>query len=554
MEDREKIRAFQEIANQPRSKESRDGNKQVLKAISQYNNIHDLTSVDIEQYMDQAIEKNNTNPDNSRIRHPMGGDIFVFDVCTIGISCLLVLKDDGYPWRTKNLVGLNGLKKQSFWYNPSSSQAQASTFKKAIYFRDKDNTCLIHYRGDHEGAQPKLRSLTGQEKLASKFIVKQRILQVDPERKMGPTKCMEEIMKQYPPDGFDLAVGHPQSRDQVRHYQRQLDKENQIGGCELINITYLTKIFGQNYVANHSGHPHKLFFLAHEQSIANMNHLLKTLNDKTIPLVLHFDTTFKFGNAYLSPLVYRHPQLTPKDQKVSDVQNPDAIIPLIHVLHDNRSKASFGTFFHWFNALMMAKCPRFLEQKKVLVSDREFKEEYMANTHRVYCKYHLLSDLEREGTSKLKMKKTKHMGIYNIQFYVRSISDLMNSPTLEEYITKRDELFSKDKMWTSSPGKALQAYYMNNMDKDIIERAGVWYLAEIGLGHMKNGMTNNASETYNSTIKDLKINGNTTQTADISIIKLFGHESILHNYVMAAYYGNGNVSPPVYYSPFHLKS
>jgi hypothetical protein len=83
---------------------------------------------------------------------------------------------------------------------------------------------------------------------------------------------------------------------------------------------------------------------------------------------------------------------------------------------------------------------------------------------------------------------------------------------------------------------------MANMDQDIIDRAGVWHLAKIGLGHMKNGLTNNASETYNSTIRDLKNKGNTRQTADISIIKLFGSESIIHNYVMAAYYGNGNAS------------
>jgi hypothetical protein len=542
IEDAEQMRAIQEIANQPRSKESRDHNKLVVKAISQHNEDDDLTSIDIVQYMDQAIEKNNSNPDNSRIRHPMRGDIFIFDVSTIQISCFKVLLDDGYPWRSKKIISQNGLKKQSCYYNPSSSQAPKSDFKKTIYFRDKDNTCLIHYRGDHESAQHKLRCLTGQEKLASKVVIKQRILQVDPDRKMGPTKVMEEIMKEFPPDGFDLAVGHPQSRDQVRYYQRQADKERQIGGCELINITYLTKIFGQEYVVNHSGQPHKLFFLAHEQSIANMNHLLKTLKDKSIPLVLHFDTTFKFGNYYLSPLVYRHPQLTPRDQKESEVLNPDAIIPLVHVLHENKSHQTLKTFFFWLNALIKTKFPKFAEQTKVLVSDREFKDEYMENTHRVYCKYHLLKDLEREGMVKLKMKKTKNMGIYNIQFYVASVSDLMNSPTLEEYIAKRDELFSKNKMWTSPPGKALQAYYMANMDQDIIDRAGVWHLAKIGLGHMKNGLTNNASETYNSTIRDLKNKGNTRQTADISIIKLFGSESIIHNYVMAAYYGNGNAS------------
>jgi len=543
IDDADRIRAHLEAAKQPRSKESADYNKQVLKAISQHNNGADLTVLDIKEYMDQAREKSNTNPDNSRIRHPMGGDIFVFDVSTIEISCLKVLADDGFPWTKKKAIGQDGLRKLSCYYRrPEGCDTADGKFQKTIYYREKDQTCLVHYKGNHEIAQPKLRCKTGQERLASNFIIKQRILAVDPDRKMGPTQIRDEIMKQFPPDGFDLAVGHPHSRDQVRHFIRQVDRERETGGCELINITYLSKIFGQNYVVNHSGHPHKLYFLAHEQSIANMNHLLKTLKDKTIPLLLHFDTTFKFGNYYLSPLVYRHPQLTQADQKESDVQNPDAIIPLVHILHENKSHSSLDTFFFWFNALMTSKCPKFLEQTKVLVSDREFKQEYMENTHRVYCKFHLLQDLERFGVNTLKMKKRKNMGTNNIQFYVKSISKLMNCPTLEEYKSMKQELFYHNKIWKSPGGIALKTYYQKNLEEDIIQRAGVWYLAKIGLGHLTNGLTNNASETYNSTIRHLKPKGNTRQTADITIIKLFSFESCVHNYVMAAYYGNGNTS------------
>lgn len=544
MEHADKLREYFNTVLQPRSQESPDYRKDVIKAISQSNSNEDLTALDIIEYMDLAREKDNINPDNSRIRQPTGGDIFVFDVSTITIGCTKVMNDDGYSWTSTTSVGHDGLRKQSFYCrHPSENyKTSGSKFRKTIYYRDKDQTCLVHYRGDHEGAQPKLRYRTGLEKLASNFIIRRRMLEVDPERKMGPTQLRDEMMKKYPPDGFDIAVGHPQSRDQVRHYQRQLDKERQIGGCELINITYLAKIFGQDYVVNHSGHPHKMYFLAHEQSIANMKHLLKTLNDTTLPLLLHFDTTFQFGNYYLSPMVYRHPQLTQTDRKESEVQNPDAIIPLIHVLHENKSHASLENFFFWFKALMKKKCPKFLEQTKVLVSDREFKEEYMENTTRIYCKFHLLQDLERWGMQHLKMRKQKNMGTNNILYYVRSISDLMNCTTLEEYTSKRDDLFFFNKMWTSTSGKALQQYYKKNMEKDIIDRAGVWVLAKIGLGHLKNGLTNNASETYNSTIKHLKPRGNCRQTADITVIKLFSFESCLHNYVMAAYYGNGNVS------------
>jgi len=56
IDDADRIRAHLEAAKQPRSKESADYNKQVLKAISQHNNGADLTVLDIKEYMDQARE------------------------------------------------------------------------------------------------------------------------------------------------------------------------------------------------------------------------------------------------------------------------------------------------------------------------------------------------------------------------------------------------------------------------------------------------------------------------------------------------------------------
>lgn len=542
IEDRDKInQLLTELADQPRDAQPRDYRTQIMPAIAQFSCLDDFSTHTVQQYMDDIRERENANLDNTRVRHPKGGDVFVFDVSTITITCLYSLSDDGYAWSSRPPLGCDGLKKRSFWFRPPGGQAlrydsQESSFKKTIYYRERDQTCLIHYRGDHTTAQHKLKYRSGKEQEACRMIIQQRIREVDPHRTKGPSQVFQELGQAFPSqDNGVLLMATPATVDQVRYYQRKDTAKKLVEGSELINIGFLDRIFGQKYIVNHSGHPHKLFFMAHNQSLANMKHLLKTLVNKDQPLILHFDTTFKFGNYYLSPLIYRHPQVMLKARN-KDNECDDAIVPLVHILHENKSHASLNNFFFWFNQLMDANCPEFQDWPKVLVSDREFRDTYLPNTKRVYCKIHILKDLERHAMG-LGMKKKR--GNRSIQYYKQCIDNLICSETLDDYNASRDALFYSNKMWTCPEGQALAEYYKKNLEKDIIERCGYWYLESLGLGHMLRGMTNNPSETYNSMIRHLKPKGNARQTADITAIRLFSYECSLHNYILSAYYGYG---------------
>ena len=547
IEDRDKVnKLMADMKAVPKSQEPRDQRRPLVKAIAQLSSDEDLTTITVAGHMDHYLSRGNLNYDNTRVREPHGGDIFVFNASKLQISSLWQLDDDGYPWSGKHPLTADGLKKRSFYYRPPAGDHFKSTgqhnFRKTIYYRPADHTCLIHYRGDHSTAEKKINRKTGKPKTDCKMLIQQRINEIDPQRTMGPSAVLDKLLDSG--DGYQLGITQPKSKDQIRYYQRQMDQEKVIGGSEIINIGFLDKILGQQYVVNHSGHPHKIFFMAHNQSLANMKHLLKTMGDKKTPLLLHFDTTFKFGNYYLSPLVYRHPQIIQKDRKLSEVENPDAIIPLVHVLHENKSHESLNNFFFWFNTLMKQNCPKFLDWPKVLVSDREFKEEYMPNTRRVFCKWHLLKDLERYGIGlgmkKKVTKKNEHYGTKNVNYYVTSINNLMNAKALDDYYQQRDQIFNGDDvMWNSPEGRELAQYYMKNLEEDIIYRSGYWYLDSLGLGQFTNGLTNNASETYNSMIRHLKPKGNTRQTADITAIKLFSFECCLHSFVLACYFGRG---------------
>jgi hypothetical protein len=217
-----------EVASQPRPLESRDIRREVVQAISQLSHTLGLEVSQVHEFMDQIRERNNTNPDNARVRHPKDGDIFVFFVDTIQMSCLHVLSDDEYSWTSKNSQDHGGLKIRHFTYRPHDQPYnqfghKEGHFMKSIYYRKKDQTCLIHYRGDHTEAQPKLKYRSGQDKLAGSWAIKQRILEVDPDRKMGPTEVLTKLKQTYV--GGNLSVGLPQSRDQVKYYQKQLYKQ-----------------------------------------------------------------------------------------------------------------------------------------------------------------------------------------------------------------------------------------------------------------------------------------------------------------------------------------
>jgi len=343
-------------------------------------------------------------------------------------------------------------------------------------------------------------------------------------------------LKQTLPVGH-LPVGLPQSAGQVRYYMLQLNKEEMVGARETINIPYLDRIFGQRYTVN-TGHPHNSYYLVHKQSLANMNHLLETLHNKDIPLVMHFDTAFKLGNYHLSALVYQHPQVAPKDLEESE---EDAIIPLVHLLHEDESHATLESFFSWFRGLMMQNSPLFMNQTKILVMDREYKGQCLEqNTHRVCSQHKLLKELERYGfTLNLRKYKTSRTGTKNLQYYTRSIVNLMGCSNLEDYKAMRDSLFQSNRMWTSPEGKLMAEYYKEHLEDEVILRGGHWHLMDIGLA---DGLNYQAWETYHRNLKHLKTKDNSGQKADITALRLFSFESGIHNNVMAAYYGAGKIS------------
>ena len=101
------------------------------------------------------------------------------------------------------------------------------------------------------------------------------------------------------------------------------------------------------------------------------------------------------------------------------------------------------------------------EHPKILISDREFKEDYMPNTEHVYCWNHIRQNVEFHCRDKLKMNEDDRRRVNN------DLSAMLRSSSVENYEKRKEEFFAMDH-WRPQ----LCDYFERRVNNDIIERAG----------------------------------------------------------------------------------
>lgn len=101
------------------------------------------------------------------------------------------------------------------------------------------------------------------------------------------------------------------------------------------------------------------------------------------------------------------------------------------------------------------------EHPKILISDREFKEDYMPNTEHVYCWNHIRQNVEFHARDKLKMNEDDRRRVNN------DLSAMLRSSSVENYEKRKEEFFAMDH-WRPQ----LRDYFERRVNNDIIERAG----------------------------------------------------------------------------------
>lgn len=149
-------------------------------------------------------------------------------------------------------------------------------------------------------------------------------------------------------------------------------------------------------------------------------------------LKLTYDTTFKFGQMHCSILALRHPLLE-RVHKTKHTVDSTPIFPFAYLLHERRPQIVHHRFFFELNARLRLQLSKkdflkFTNLTKVLISDREFTEDYLPNMVHAYCWRHIRQNMKWKLVKLMKKEDS-----FTASSAVHKIMELMKVETREEY-------------------------------------------------------------------------------------------------------------------------
>ena len=197
------------------------------------------------------------------------------------------------------------------------------------------------------------------------------------------------------------------------------------------------------------------------------------------PQLLSYDTTFKFGDFYISPLLFR---------AVCFVES--LVMPAMYLIHERKLTSTHQTMC----TVLAVKVPELLNARVAFVTDHEkafdvFQQKFPNLTHR-HCWNHLLLDI--------KLWVQRHNGqSSDAAVYVADVRDLLQSRTNEIY---EHSLAEKSRKWSSS----FDDYYNTEVHRYVNAKFGRWVLESMRVYNPYSGITQNMSEGFNTVLKRYK--------------------------------------------------
>ena len=251
-------------------------------------------------------------------------------------------------------------------------------------------------------------------------------------------------------------------------------------------------------------------------------------------LVMHYDTTFQYGDYYVTILSYRHPYIEKIKSKNSNI-NDQAIVPLAVIFHHKKAQFVHKTAMDTVTRRLDEGHPEakysFTNTPKVVISDREFVgSELLTNATTLWCHIHLQKNC-KEQARKLGYKNDEAIEIG------QNVVALLRSTSVETY-TKRKNEFLASQLWSKHN---FNKYFTKNIDKDITTGAARWLIEQYGIENADKGITNNPSETINSVLhlQGGKLIGKQTRI-DLALMKVKYFMDSKDIEINRAYYAFGN--------------
>ena len=440
------------------------------------------------------------------------------------------LLTDGHSWKLRRTgllhPGSNIQMMQWDVVNKDENGKQKSSpdFKRAFYYDLTTNKAFVHYYGDSKAS---IQSTHGNAKQSSQIHYSNaKIIQeeIKKQTKVMPTALYNAMSSNVAP-GLVGVFSQPRNVRAVRYQQQKSKEEITLNEGTVADAMHISNYTGDKFVRYLVAAPEVSAIVMTKTGQDLFNDACKKATPDTT-VVTGYDTTFNYGNTYISMMGYNHPQLERVSPEKGTI-NPSPFIPVSAMVHQKRAKLDHKVFWDVMRDNLDTD-----GKNCVMVSDQEFTDhESLKGAKNVACWNHLKNNVKH---------KVDGMGIKRKEEQGRIKGDmdrLLHSTTMVSYEDRKNDYFTLKAdvhpVWNHDE---FQKYYDRNIDKIVKEKAGRWVLDDLGLDSRR-GMTSNSLESLNSKFKHNQPGGDKTLPETMLEIREFiAHEE---RNVQQAFYGRG---------------
>ena len=493
----------------------------------------DLSNREIQSVIDEAIRLGEGIEDGHTkfISVPEGGKLYLFNCSKMNRPWNEVLLNDSYRYVHK---GHNYLAKYNFdktkWYGRDGEGRPTSDFKKYTYYNTDTKMLAIHYRGNVDLLG---RPSHGNCRKATHVHVPTSASLMDDVKNLpyGTTATKgHQILTEKLPGGVANTIVGTRGRKAVQYLMTKQQAENWIKRADELKAVSVACDYTSPFCRTSQNAPYYAALFATDKSLDELKKIISNMPDNA-QLLLHYDTTYEYGNYFISILSYRHPFLQRTDSKPGYLSDKP-IVPIFYCMHEKKFQDIHKWLFNRMEHIFDQRYPNirrsFKSVQKTLVTDKEFNgHELLHNCNTVHCWQHLRKNIDFTAHK-------KHLSAGEVTAVVKDFEAMLTSRTEQSYKKRRDVLMEQPH-WRNT---GMKEYFLKEMDNDLLQFSGRWVLQALNIGHDQKGITNNPAETVNSSVSRLtnkKLNKNKSPAEGILALLHYAKHS--DHAVESAYYG-----------------
>ncbi|CAC5363339.1 unnamed protein product [Mytilus coruscus] len=399
-------------------------------------------------------------------------------------------------------------------------------FKRtAYYFKDNKKLVLVYYEGDETVYVPTHHG--NSKKTDSEFArtAPSVLRRMENALQSGDKTAMDiyrDSVCDHAVPGTHQGILNARNIKQVENIVRKVNEDKRISKDDIYNLVLLAYHLEGFIHDEVTVFPDLTSIIALPDMNSIVNQLLDVNTTDDIPFVFFYDTTFKLGDFYVSPLVFRN-----------IIFEDEPIMPVAFLIHGRKKETVHSIFFDFVASLF----PKLNKKAIPFVTDREpglvnAIMKNFSNCDVVMCWNHLINDFKFNSQ---KMGAASD----NIAVYVSNVRELLRSSSEQGYEERKKLLVSK---WS----QGVYSYFMK-VEKDILKHCGKWIIEKYpNLYDPFFGLTNNSCESMNAVIK--RLNKFKELPVDCFVLSMFYLQTYYTTEIQRGLAGIGNFTLRVQYS------